>query len=142
MSRNLGWRSYVNEQGNFELPAYLYAINNDLMKQALDLGTLLSSDNLKLRAFKEQIKKIFKKRWLETAQALEFFDLVIPCGCRPNEYCEVCGGSRYRLNKALTPDQMREVGLVVGAEQDADLADKLQRGLYKAIKEVNDLPAM
>lgn len=139
MSKNLGWRAYVNEKGDFELPAYLYAINNDLMKQALDLGTLLSSDNIKLRAYKEQVKKIFKKRWLEMAQALEFFDIVVPCGCANTDYCDVCGGSRYRLNASLTPDEMREVGIVYGADQSAELADKLQKGLLKAIKDLEEL---
>ena len=126
----------MNEQGDFELPGYLFRVNNELMKQALDLGTLLSDDAAKLRAYKEQVKKIFKKRWLETAQALEYFDLVIPCTCSYEEYCRVCGGSRYRLHAALSPDKLREIAFVYGAEQDADLADKLHKGLVKALKEI------
>jgi len=142
VSKNLGWQSFINLHGDFELPSYLFSVNNDLMKHALDLGTLLSEDKNKLRAYKEQIKKIFKKRWLEMAQALEFFDLVVPCECRLNEFCEVCGGSRYRLNSALTPDQMQEIGVFVAAGQSVDLAEKLHKGLIKAMKEVNELPTL
>lgn len=139
---SMDWKSFVTDKGDFELPEYLYRLNVDLMKQSLDLGTLLSEDRNKLRAYKEQIKKIFKNRWLEIAEALEFFDIIIPCGCGQDEYCVNCGGSRYRLNTALTPDQMREVGVVFGAEEDSDLAEKLQKGLMKALKEVNVLSTM
>lgn len=142
MSKNLGWQSFIDEKGDFELPNYLFSVNNDLMKHALDLGTLLSEDTNKLRAYKEQIKKIFKKRWLEMAQALEFFDLVIPCVCSLKDYCDICGGSRYRLNSALTPDQMQEIGAFYAVGQDIDIAEKLQKGLIKAIKEVNALPPL
>jgi hypothetical protein len=135
MSKSTDWRSYITPQGDFELPNYLFEINKDLMKQALDLGTLLSDDRAKLRAFKEQTKNVFKKRWLEVAQALEAFDIITPCGCEQNEYCRVCGGSRYRLNSALSPDEMREVAVVIGAGQKADLTDKLQKGLMRALQE-------
>jgi hypothetical protein len=140
MSRNIDWRSYVNDLGDFELPNYLYKINNDLMKQYLDLGTLLSDDNNKLRAYKEQVKKVFKKRWLETAQALEFFDLIIACTCGSSGYCDICGGSRYLLNSSVSPDQMREIGIIMGAESTADLADKLQKGLVQALNDIQKHP--
>lgn len=139
-NRNLGWQSFIDAKGNFALPNYLYSVNSDLMKHALDLGTLLSEDKIKLRAYKEQVKKIFKKRWLEMAEALEFFDLVVPCTCSLSDYCEICGGSRYRLSDALTPNQMREVGVFVAAGQDSALAEKLQKGLFKALREVDELP--
>jgi hypothetical protein len=90
MSRSLDWRNYVNEFGDFELPNYLYQINKELMKQSLDLGTLLSDDKAKLRAYKEQIKSVFKRRWMELAQALEFFDIIVPCRCSLDEFCEEC----------------------------------------------------
>lgn len=134
--RNIDWRSYVDGDGNFELPSYLYRLINDLMKQSLDMGTLLSNDPAKLRAFKEQTKNIFKKRWLDVAQALEAFDIIVPCGCPIQEYCRECGGSRYRLNSALTPDKMREIALVVGPGDNPELAEKLQKGLQKALEEV------
>lgn len=137
MSRSLDWKGYVNDVGDFELPNYLFRMNNDLMKQALDLGTLLSDDKNKLRAYREQIKKTFKRRWMELAEALEFYDLIVPCGCSEGDYCTLCGGSRYRLNEALTPDQMREVAYILGAGEDAELAAKLQKGLMKALKEVD-----
>lgn len=138
----MDWQTYIDDKGDFELPNYLFRINTDLMKHALDLGTLLSEDKAKLRAYKEQIKKIFKKRWLEIAEALEFFDIIVACGCRHDEFCPVCGGSRYRLNAALSPDQMREVAVIYGARQDNDLAEKLQKGLMKAMREVNAMPTV
>lgn len=136
MSRSLDWRNYVNEFGDFELPNYLYQINKELMKQSLDLGTLLSDDKIKLRAYKEQVKTIFKRRWMELAQALEFFDIIVPCQCSLDEFCDVCGGSRYVLNALLSPEQMREIGIVFSADADAELAEKLQAGLTKALKEI------
>src|SRR4051812_33127987 len=119
------WKDYVDENGDFALPAFLYTINNELMKEVLDLGTLLSQDNQKLRAYKEQTKKAFKKRWLDIAQALEFFDLIVPCVCGEHEFCQVCDGSRYILNAVLNPDQLREVAIFVGAKETDELAIKL-----------------
>ena len=139
MSKSGDWRNYVNVNGDFELPNYLFRMNTELMKQALDMGTLLSEDPAKLRAFKEQIKKHFKARWIETAQALEYFDLVVRCRCKQDDYCEVCGGSRYLLNMALSPDQMREVAFIYGAQADSEIAEKLQKGLVKALKELETL---
>lgn len=136
MTRSIDWRSYVNDDGDFELPNYLFRLINDLMKQSLDMGTLLSNDPAKLRAFKEQTKNIFKKRWLEVAQALESFDIIVPCGCPIQEYCRDCGGSRYKLNSALSPDEMREIAVIVGPGQDPELAKKLEVGLAKALEEV------
>lgn len=139
MSRSINWRNYVNEDGDFELPNYLYRVNNDLMKETLDLGTLLSEDQRKLRAFKEQIKKIFKQRWMQIAEALDFFDLVVPCICSTTEYCEICGGSRYNINQAIAPDRLREIGVVFGMEEDMELADQLHKGLMKALREAEEL---
>lgn len=142
MAESLDWRTYVNDSGDFELSFYLFRLNTDLMKQALDLGTLLSDDPAKLRAFKEQIKKHFKARWLETAKALEFFDLVVPCDCASKEYCIRCGGSRYILNVAVAPDQLREISFIYGAQDDSELAAKLQKGLMKALREVDDMRSL
>lgn len=140
MSRNLDWRNYVNEDGDFELATYLYKSILDLMKNALDMGTLLSSDQSRLRAYKEQIKSIFKGRWLELASALEYFDIIVPCGCS-TEYCKLCGGARYRLNAALSPDQMQEIAVAVSASFDDDpkIQLKLQEGLVRALKEIEEL---
>lgn len=137
--KSTDWKTYVNPNGDFELPNYLFRVFTELMKQALDMGTLLSDDPVKLRAYKEQIKKQFKSRWLETAQALEFFDLVVACSCRPNQYCEICGGSRYILNAAVSPDQLREIAVFTSAEATSEMADKLQKGLMKAIKELDEM---
>lgn len=135
MPRNIDWRTYVDENGDFELAAYLYRVISDLMKASLDMGVLLSTDPVRVRAFKEQTKNIFKNRWFEVAQALEAFDIIVPCGCPQNEYCKVCGGSRYRLNSALTPDELREIAMYQAPEADPKLEGKLKAGLRKALKE-------
>lgn len=135
MYRDLDWRSHVNEKGDFELPSYLYKTINTLMKQALDMGTLLSDDPAKLRAFKEQTKSVFKRQWMEIAQALEFFDIVIPCGCGHSEYCRECGGSRYRLNSAISPDRLREIACFA---KDQSIAKKLRWGLKQALMEIGE----
>jgi len=135
MSRKSDWREYIDEEGNFELAQYLYTVNVDLMKNALDMGTLLSTDPVRLRAYKEQIKSYFKNRWLEIAEALEHFEIIVPCGCS-NEYCTICGGARYRLNSALTPDELREIAVIVGDASNPDIQTKLEEGLERALEEV------
>lgn len=131
MSTNIDWRKYVDENGDFALPTYLYKVINDLMKQTLDMGTLLSSDRDKTRAYKEQIKKSFKRRWMDIAEALEHFDIIVPCGCSQHDFCKVCGGSRYLLNYELSPDRMKEIAFVYGGDQDEEIQKKLREGLEK-----------
>jgi hypothetical protein len=131
------WKNYVNTNGDFELPNFLYKTINDLMKQSLDMGTLLSSDQYKLRAYKEQTKKLFKSRWFDIAEALEFFGIIEKCGCYSNGkdfYCEVCKGARYLPTAVLTPDEMREIGVFIGADQGIALVDKLQRSISDVFK--------
>ena len=139
MSSKLDWRLYVNKNGDFELSKYLYNMINSLMKNSLDFGTMLSEDPVKLRAYKEQTKSIFKRQWFEVAQALESFDIITPCGCSFNLYCESCGGSRYRMHESVTADRMREISMVIAPGYGSDLADKLDSGLTKALEEVGDL---
>lgn len=141
MGRNLDWRTYVNNAGDFELPTYLYRVILDLMKVSLDMGTLLSTDPVRLRAYKEQTKAVFKDRWLEVAQALEAFGIIEPCGCPNNEYCRMCGGARYRLNEALTADEVRAISVVTAPGTNGELAAKLEDGLRKALKEIEELKA-
>lgn len=138
MSRNLDWREFIDEEGSFELAQYLYSINVDLMKNALDMGTLLSTDKVRLRAYKEQIKAYFKNRWMETAEALEHFDLVVPCGCT-NEYCTICGGARYRLSSSLSKDELREISVVVSENSNGDVQEKLRIGLEKALAQIEKI---
>lgn len=139
MSRSFDWKNYLTANGDFELPNYLYRVLSDLMKVSLDYGTMLSTDPAKLRAFKEQTKSVFKKRWLDVAQALEAFEIIVPCGCPMQEYCRACGGSRYRLNTALSPDQMREISVVLGDGDNTGLQMKLELGLQKALREVEEI---
>jgi hypothetical protein len=48
------WKSYTDVNGDFQLANFLYKSINELMKNSLDMGTLLSNDQYKLRAYKEQ----------------------------------------------------------------------------------------
>jgi len=130
------WESFINESGDFELPNFLYRTINDLMKQSLDMGTLLSGDQHKLRAYKEQTKKMFKARWLEVAKALEFFNIIDPCICSLSEkelYCDVCKGARFIINSTLTADEMREVSFFVNAADNVEIVQKLQKSLNEIL---------
>lgn len=138
MARSLDWGKYINHDGDFELAEYLFRCLNDLMKQALDMGTLLSSDPVKTRAYKEQIKRTFKDRWRLLAEALEYFEIIVRCSC-DNNFCEICGGSRYILNSALSPDVLREIAVITSPADDPELERKLQEGLARAMQEVDRL---
>lgn len=134
------WKKYVDANGNFQLANFLYKSINELMKNSLDMGTLLSNDQHKLRAYKEQTKKLFKSKWFDIAQSLEFFNIIEKCSCYSEQqetYCEICKGARYRIASYLTSDEVREVGIFFNAANNAELADKLQRGLMKALDELS-----
>jgi len=130
------WETFINESGDFELPNFLYRTINDLMKQSLDMGTLLSNDQHKLRAYKEQTKKMFKARWYEIAKALEFFNIIDPCVCSlydKETYCDICKGARYTISSTLTPDQMKEVGVFINAASGVEIMQKLQKSLSEIL---------
>lgn len=130
------WQAYVNKDGDFELPTFLFNTIYDLMKQSLDLGTMLSDDKAKTRAYKERVKDVFKSSWMTVAQALEFFDIIVPCTCfKTQEFCELCGGSRYQLNRSLSPGAMGEIGVVTSGD-NPELTERLQKGLEKALQEL------
>ena len=132
------WKNFINENGDFELPNFLYKTITDLMKQSLDMGTLLSSDQHKQRAYKEQTKKMFKSRWYDIAKALEYFSIIDPCICAVDDkevYCEICKGARYIISSTLTADQMREIGLFTNAGTSIDIIEKLQKSLNDIILE-------
>lgn len=136
------WKKFTDINGDFQLANFLYRNINDLMKHSLDMGTLLSNDQNKLRAYKEQIKKLYKSKWAEIAQALEFFDIIEKCVCYSSvveKYCEICKGSRYRLTSYLTSDEIREVGIFYNASKNADFADKIQKQLMKALDELSEV---
>lgn len=136
------WKKYTDINGDFQLANFLYRSINDLMKHSLDMGTLLSSDPQKLRAYKEQTKKLFKSKWFEVAQVLEFFDIIEKCICHnesQEQYCDICKGSRYKLTSYLTADEVREVGVFYNAAQSAEVVDKLQKQLMKALDELSEM---
>jgi hypothetical protein len=136
------WKKFTDVNGDFQLANYIYKNLNDLMKHALDMGTLLSNDPQKLRAYKEQTKKLFKSRWHEIAQCLETFDIIEKCMCYSLEkevYCDICKGSRYKLSSYITPNDVREVGIFVNASENSEIAEKLQKGLMKVIHEMSEV---
>lgn len=134
------WKKYIDLNGDFQLANFLYKSVNELMKHSLDMGTLLSNDSHKLRAYKEQTKKLFKSKWFDIAQSLEFFDIIEKCVChseQQEQYCDICKGARYKVCSYLTADQVKEVGIFYGAQRNTELVDKLQKGLMKVLDELS-----
>lgn len=127
------WQKYIDKQGNFEFPKYLYRTISDLMKVNLDLGTLVCNDPAKLRAYKERVKATYKQKWLDIAAVLEFFDIIQRCVCDHDEFCKICGGSRYILSEALTADEIRQISYAIIPNAEDSIAQKLAIGLQKAI---------
>jgi len=135
---NNDWQKFIDEKGDFEFPKYLYKTHSDLMKLMLDFGTLVCNDPNKLRAYKERVKSSFKQKWFDIANSLEYFGIISPCGCSDNDFCSICGGSRFRLDESFTADEMRQFSLVLGASSKVEIAEKLQKGLVKALIEVDN----
>lgn len=134
------WKKYVDSNGNFQLANFIYRTLNDLMKNSLDMGTLLSSDQQKLRAYKEQTKKLFKIKWNEIAQYLEFSDIIEKCECTLNNretYCDICKGARYKTASYLSINEIQEIGTFMNVAKNSDIADKLQKGLMKALNDLS-----
>lgn len=130
------WKMFINKNGDFELANFLYKTINSLMKQSLDMGTLLSDDQHKLRAYKEQIKKSFKQKWYDIAESLEFFGLIEQCMCALDEkepYCEICKGARYVSASMLSANQTNEINVFTKAGYSVDVIDKLQKGLNEVL---------
>lgn len=136
------WKKYTDLNGDFQLANFLYKSINDLMKHSLDMGTLLSNDQHKLRAYKEQTKKLFKNKWFEIAQCLEFFDVIEKCVCYSEtheSFCNICKGSRYKISSILSADDIREIGVFYNAVQNAELASQIQKKLMIALDELSEM---
>lgn len=136
------WKKFTDINGDFQLANFLYRNINDLMKHSLDMGTLLSNDQQKLRAYKEQTKKLFKNKWFEIAQALEFFDIIEKCVCYSevqDKYCDICKGARFKLTSYLTSDEINEIGVFYSAAQNADAAEKLYKKLMTALNDLSEV---
>lgn len=135
------WNNYFDENGNFQLANYIYRTINDLMKNSLDMGTLLSDDQSKLRAYKEQTKKLFKSKWYDIAQCMETMDLIEKCSCYSvvsERYCDVCKGARYVVAEYLTSDEIRQVS-VVTINDDREVSAKLEQALAKVLHEMSQM---
>jgi hypothetical protein len=50
-------------------------------------------------------------------------------------YCETCKGARYIISSSLTPDEMREVGLITNAGTNAEIISKLQKSLNEIMSQ-------
>ena len=131
MIKSTDWQKYIDRQGNFEFPKYLYKTISDMMKVNLDLGTLVCNDPAKLRAYKERVKSTYKEKWLDIASVLEFFEIIQRCICDHDEFCKVCGGSRYILSETMTADEIRQISYAFGADVEAGIAKKLEDGLKR-----------
>lgn len=123
---------YLNVYGDFEFPSFLYHKHNSLMKSILDLGNLACTDPNQLRAFKERVKKDFKATWTEYADLLAAFDFVEPCSCNDNEYCRICGGSRFVNSDSITADETTVTQAFVSGRASDEMMEKLNQGLIKA----------
>lgn len=133
------WKSYIDQNGDFQLANFLYKSINELMKNSLDMGTLLSNDQHKLRAYKEQTKKLFKNKWFDIANCLEYFDVIEKCICfseQRENYCEICKGARYKISSYLSADEVKEISIFVNAAQDQEVQEKLQKGLKKLLEDM------
>lgn len=136
------WKKYTDVNGDFQLANFLYKSINDLMKHSLDMGTLLSNDSHKLRAYKEQTKKLFKSKWFDIAQSLEYFDIIEKCVCfneSQDSYCDICKGARYKISSYLSSDEIREIGVFFNATQNAEIADRLHKSLMKVLDELPEV---
>lgn len=127
-NKRVGWKNFIDEGGNFQLSTYIYLLMNSIMKSSLDLGTLLSDDPQKLRAYKEQIKRSHKEAWADVAEALEEFGIIERCHCTLDQYCEVCKGSRYIPSSMINSDLLITHETFTVAQDPAQIAS-IQRKL-------------
>jgi hypothetical protein len=128
---------FLDKNGNFQLANYLYRTINELMKHSLDMGTLLSDDQAKLRAYKEQTKKLFKGKWHDVAEMLEFYSLIKKCSCSnfgKETYCEICKGARYIVTDFLSADEIHEFGTFINSANQ-EIKEKLHKSLMELIEE-------
>ena len=122
-----------------ELPKFLYRTLVSVMKETLDLGTLVCHNAKEERAFKERTKAAHRKAWKEIADMLLDLGIVTSCICRDDEYCEICGGSRYVLddNTFISNADTTTVALNMRANVNDDMQAQLRVGLHRALEQVN-----
>lgn len=129
--------SFADKNGNFQLANFIYRTVNELMKHSLDMGTLLSDDSAKLRAYKEQTKKLFKSKWHDIAEVLEYYSLIEKCSCAAfgrETYCEICKGARYIITDFLSADEINEIGTFIKSSNH-EIENKLHKSLMGFIEE-------
>lgn len=125
------WQKYIDVNGDFEFPKYLYRTISDMMKINLDLGTLVCNDPAKLRAYKERVKSTYKEKWLDIASVLEFLGIIDRCVCDYDEFCKICGGSRFILSEAMTADEIKQISYAFVSNGEDEIAKKLQNAMEK-----------
>jgi hypothetical protein len=132
--KDLSKCKFFDEEGSFNLAAYIYECQKELMKFTLDQGNMAINDNRKLRSYKERVKKAFYDMWFDLASILESMEIIEACGCDPKSFCKECGGSRYRLGMLLAPEEIKEVFSFVAPTEDEGLKKELEDKLPEAEK--------
>lgn len=123
---------------SYNLIKFLYTNVNNSMKYALDMGTLLSNDPQKLRAFKEQVKKKSREQWDAIGRVLEGLGLAEKCTfCKKGEFCHHCGGARYVTSVLLDSPTFTESGIAVTATKPDDI-EKMIKHLTKQNQSANE----
>lgn len=122
---NSDLEKFLDWNGNISIPYYLYRMIMALMKESLDLGTLLSDDQAKLRAYKERVKNVYHQEWKKLASIFEEMGLIEPCGCDVRKKCDICKGSRYVTSSFLNADRIIEHNVILASKDD----DKTQEAL-------------
>ena len=115
----------------FNIVKFMYLNINASMKHALDLGTMVSDDPQKLRAYKEQIKKNARKQWDELGRALVYLGLADECICSQGDYCTICSGSRFVMSSLLASDSYVESGMATSITLDEQQAQGVVETLNK-----------
>lgn len=119
---------YIDEE-EFNIVKFIYMNINQSMKYALDLGTMVSTDPQKLRAFKEQIKKNARFQWEEIGRALVYLGLADECQCKRGDYCTICSGSRFVMSSLISSSSYVDHGLVTAATLNPDQVKIVEEAL-------------
>jgi hypothetical protein len=118
----------------FNIVKFIYMNINASMKYALDLGTMVATDQQKLRAFKEQIKKNARTQWEEVGRALLFLGLADECQCKRGDYCTICSGSRFVMSPLISSSEYVDSGLVTSNLLSKDMEKVVHENLFNAVK--------
>lgn len=125
------------DEEEFNIVKFIYMNLNHSMKYALDLGTMVSTDPQKLRAYKEQIKKNARFQWEEIGRALVYLGLADECQCKRGDYCTVCSGSRFVMSSLISSSSYVDRGLVTAATLTEEQVKSVEQALKSTVRPVN-----